>query len=101
MTLLRALMRHFHRLMTAADAIAKGGSAERAVESLRPPVFWKHKGRVTAQLRAWPPAQLARAERELLEAEMLCKSSGLPAGALAERAALTLARRAAGQRRGT
>ncbi len=94
-TLLRALMRHFQRLMTAADAMGKGGSAERAVEGLRPPVFWKHKGRVAAQLRAWPVAQLARAEQELLEAEILCKSSGLPANALAERAALVLVRRAA------
>ena len=97
-SLLRALMRHFHRLLTAADALGKGGTAERAVEGLRPPVFWKHKGRVAAQLRAWPAAQLARAEQELLEAEILCKSSGLPANALAERAALTLARRAAAGR---
>ena len=94
-SLLRALMRHFHRLLTAADALSKGGTAERAVEGLRPPVFWKHKSRVAAQLRTWPAAQLARAEQDLLEAEILCKSSGLPANALAERAALTLARRAA------
>ncbi len=100
-SLLRALMRHFHRLMTAADALAKAGSAERAVEVLRPPVFWKHKGRVAAQLRRWPAEQLARAEQELLEAAILCKSSGLPANVVAERAALTLARRAAAsQRRG-
>jgi len=97
-SLLRALMRHFHRLLTAADALGKGGTAERAVEGLRPPVFWKHKGRVAAQVRAWPTAHLARAEQELLEAEILCKSSGLPANALAERAALTLARRAAAVR---
>ena len=94
-SLLRALMRHFHRLLTAADALGKGSSAERAVEGLRPPVFWKHKGRVAAQLRTWPVLQLARAEQELLEAEILCKSSGLPAAIVAERAALTLARRAA------
>ena len=94
-SLLRALMRHFHRLLTAADALAKGSTPERAVEGLRPPVFWKHKGRVAAQLRAWPAPRLARVEQELLEAEILCKSSGLPASVVAERAALTLARRAA------
>ncbi len=94
-SLLRALMRHFHRLLTAADALAKGSTAERAVEGLRPPVFWKHRGRVAAQLRTWPAPQLIRAEQDLLEAEILCKSSGLPASVVAERAALTLARRAA------
>ncbi|MCG8594791.1 MAG: DNA polymerase III subunit delta [Kiloniellales bacterium] len=98
-SLLRALMRHFHRLLTAAEALAKGGTAERAVEGLRPPVFWKHKGRITAQLRCWPASQLLRAEQELLEAEILCKSSGLPASIVAERAALTLARRAAAAQR--
>ncbi len=98
-SLLRALMRHFHRLLTAADALNKGSTAERAVEGLRPPVFWKHKGRVAAQLRTWPALQLARAEQDLLEAEILCKSSGLPATIVAERAALTLARRAAAARR--
>ena len=98
-SLLRALARHFHRLATAAEGVAKGGTAEQAVERLRPPVFWKHKGRVAAQVRAWRPRQLTGAERILLETEMLCKTSGLPMQALAEQAAFRLARAAPGRRR--
>lgn len=93
-TLLRALARHFQRLATAAEAVAAGSPVDQAVEKLRPPVFWKHKGRVTAQLRNWSKESLQRAEQELLETEILCKSSGLPMATLAEQAVLTLARSA-------
>ena len=93
-TLLRALARHFQRLASAAEAVAAGSPAEQAVEKLRPPVFWKHKGRVAAQLRNWSKEGLQRAEQELLETEILCKSSGLPMATLAEQAVLTLAQSA-------
>ena len=98
-TLLRALARHFQRLASAAEAVAAGSPAEQAVEKLRPPVFWKHKSRVAAQLRTWSREGLQRAEQELLETEILCKSSGLPMATLAEQTVLTLARSAPAARR--
>ncbi len=56
-----ACMRHFHMLDLGRAAMGGGASAEQAVEGMRPPVFFKRKGKVAKALQAWSPAALDRA----------------------------------------
>ena len=88
---LGALERHFQRLHWAAGRVAGGESRAAAVNALRPPVFFKRRRRVEAQLGRWSPAAIGRAMEVLLEAEIACKTTGAPAGALCARAAMSVA----------
>lgn len=90
-TVLRALARHFERLHRAAGEVAKGESPARALAALRPPVFFKLRSGMEAQLRLWSVGRLAQALMRLAEAEIQCKTTGAPAEAIAMRAALGLA----------
>jgi DNA polymerase-3 subunit delta len=78
--------RHVHRLHLAAALMAKGSSAQEAIASLRPPVFYKLQDAFRTQLRAWPAAKLAQALRLLIDTELACKATGAPAEALCARA---------------
>lgn len=91
----RAAQRHFQRLHRAAGAIAAGGTADQAIRSLRPPVFFKRQDSFRNQLRAWSADRLATALDSLTEAEIACKSTGVPAEAACRRALLAIARHAA------
>ncbi|MDP6705449.1 MAG: DNA polymerase III subunit delta [Alphaproteobacteria bacterium] len=98
-TLLRAAVRHLQRLHLAAAAVARGESPEQAIKRLRPPVFFKQQGIVRGQLGLWSLARLGRALELLTEAEIQCKTTGMPAEAVAHRALMQVAAaaRAAGR----
>jgi DNA polymerase-3 subunit delta len=76
--ILRLAQRHFQRLLAARAAIDGGASAEDAVASLKPPVFFKDQRRHLAQLRRWSVPMLERAVGRLVEGERLCKTTGWP-----------------------
>jgi DNA polymerase-3 subunit delta len=92
--LLRTVSRHFMRLHLAGGAMAHGKSADQALALLKPPVFFKVKGRFLAQLRKWPPARAAQALDLLLEAEMDCKTTGMPEYEIVSRVFLQISRAA-------
>jgi len=93
-SLLRALGRHLQRLHLAAGRVAAGESPTNAMKAMRPPVFWKFQPVVQGQLRAWTPARLALALELLLEAELDCKTTGLPEAAICARALMRIAQAA-------
>ena len=95
---LGGLERHFQRLHWAAGRVAGGDSRAVAVNALRPPVFFKRRRRMEAQLARWSPAGIGRAMEVLLDAEIACKTAGAPAAALCARAAMRVA--GAARRRG-
>lgn len=92
--ILRAANRHFQRLHLAAGRIARGHSPEQALKALRPPVFFKQRPILLGQLRQWSPGRLAQAFELLLEAELQCKSTGMPEEAILGRALMRLAQAA-------
>jgi len=92
--ILRALSRHYQRLHLAAGGMAQGRSAEQAMTSLKPPVIFKAADRFKRQLHRWPLDRLGRALEILLEAEMDCKSTGLPNQEICSRTIMQLARAA-------
>jgi DNA polymerase-3 subunit delta len=89
--LLRAANRHFQRLHWLRGQMAAGRSVEQAVAALRPPVLFLHADAIKAQARRWPADRLARVLSILLEAEIDCKTTGMPDVAVCARALLRIA----------
>jgi DNA polymerase III subunit delta len=87
---LRALTRHLERLQVARSAVDRGRSAAEAMKSLRPPVFFKQEQVFGRQLQAWRSERLSAALQIALEAEIDCKTTGLPAEAMCGRALLRI-----------
>ncbi len=93
-TLLRATARHFQRLRLASDRVKNGAEVKQALQSLKPPVFWKLRDGFAWQLRSWSAARLDKALEIITETELQCKSSGLPDRAVCARALLRIAQAA-------
>ncbi|MGH8204746.1 MAG: DNA polymerase III subunit delta [Steroidobacteraceae bacterium] len=92
--ILRAAAQHFLKLHRLSGLMAAGQSAERAVASLRPPVFSRDRPRLQRQAERWSGDDLGRALARLLEAEEACKRTGAPDELLCSRALVEIAGRA-------
>jgi len=95
----RAAQRHFQRLHRAAGGVAAGNTPEQALKALRPPVFFKRSASFRGQLQMWNVGRLAGALEALTDAEIACKTTGVPAEASSRRILLGIARQAARRRR--
>lgn len=89
--LVRAVGRHFQRLMLAATEYQKGTTPKAAMAKLRPPVFFKQQNEFSAQMQRWTPHAVGRALEIVTEAELDCKTTGLPDAAVLERALIRIA----------
>lgn len=84
-----ALTRHFKALYAAASD-PRGPQA--GIASMRPPVFWKNRERMTRQAQNWGGDKLARALGELVQTDLTLRSSQrAPDRAVMERALIRLA----------
>lgn len=90
----RALERHFQRLHLARGEMDGGKSPADAMKSLRPPIIFLRADQFRSQLNLWPNARLTRAFELLTQAELDCKTTGLPAEAVCGRALIQIARAA-------
>ena len=89
--IVRALANHMARLHALGLEVAAGGKTpERAIEGAKPPIHFRRKDEVRAQLRRWPPEAALAALGELIEAEVRCKTTGLPAAAICRETAFSL-----------
>lgn len=84
--ILRAVQRHFDRLLTVQAEMTSGTRIEDAMKRLRPPVFFKQAPAFSRQAASWPVPHINRALTLLLEAERDCKSGLSIDVALCERA---------------
>jgi DNA polymerase-3 subunit delta len=84
--LVRAQANHFARLHRLAALVERGEPLERVLERARPPIHFRRKSSVRAELRLWSAERAARALARLLEAEIACKTTGWPARALCREA---------------
>lgn len=91
-SILTMVSRHLTRLHETRGRMSEGKSADAAAAMLRPPVFFKFKGRFTSQANRWSETLLARGLEIVTEAEMQAKSTDMPAEAVIERAFMMLAR---------
>ena len=97
-TLLRAVMRRFWLLLDLRAAVDGGASPSSAVDAARPPVFWKDKPALAAELAKWRTPAVRAALARLLAAERAIKRSGSAGDVLATQLLLGLATQASGRR---
>lgn len=90
-TLLRTVARRFWLLLELRQLVDGGSSATSAIEAVRPPVFWKEKPAVAAQLSAWRTPALRGMLTRLLSAERAIKASGTAGDVLAAQLLLSVA----------
>ena len=83
--ILRAVAGHLLRLQLALEKVQKGASPDQAMEKLRPPVFFKAKGRFRLQLLSWTKSRTLKALGLLLDAEQECKRTNMPDAAICGR----------------
>jgi DNA polymerase-3 subunit delta len=95
--MLRMMANHVQKLQLAVGHIERGGNVESAVRAIRPPIFFKRQDAFRAQVRQWDGARLAGALALLTEAEVRCKTTGMPEHAVCARALFSIA--AAARRR--
>lgn len=93
-TVVRALLRHLHRLHAMAAAIGAGAALEQIMRAARPPIFFKHQDSVRRQLGRWREPALRAALDGLAQAELHMKTTGFPAETLCREALLTIAQSA-------
>ncbi len=89
---LAALGRHFEQLRTARVAVENGATAEAAMRTLRPPVFFKRQGAFKRQLTGWRLPTIERALNHILASDSAARRNQHLQGELASRLILTLAR---------
>lgn len=93
--LLRAVIRRLWLLLELRLAVDAGRPAQAVVDAVRPPIFWKEKPSVTAQLQRWRTPALRAALAHLLGVERDLKKSGTAGDVLASQALLAIAAQAA------
>ncbi len=96
--IVRAVSRRFWTLLDLRAAVDGGASPQSAVEGARPPVFWKDKPALMAELARWRTPMVRSALARLLGVERAIKRSGSAGEVLATQALLGLAVQAAGRR---
>ena len=97
--ILRGCQFHFRQLLVAARAMQRGGSAQQAVKSLRPPVHFRQQDRLISQLRHWNAATLADVLDRLQDAELATKAGRTNEQALCAQTLLGICLRARAARR--
>ncbi|HVZ70056.1 MAG TPA: DNA polymerase III subunit delta [Rhizomicrobium sp.] len=92
----RAALGHFQRLALAVAEKNRGESIDNAMRKLRPPIHFSRVSSFKAQAGRWTEPKLLAALDLLLDAEALCKTTGVPGQAACGRALLNVAAMAKG-----
>ena len=97
---LRILLGHLQRLERVVVSVQGGESVAVAIQGLRPPLHFRRNAALTRAANLWRYEALAMVCRRVSEAELACKTTGLPAVTLCRNIFATIARGAATQQFG-
>lgn len=93
-TIVRAMLRHLHRLHAMAASISAGAGVDEVMRAARPPIFFKLQDGFRRQLGVWREPRLRAALGHLSQAEIGMKTTGLPAETLCRKALSMVAQQA-------
>src|SRR6516165_744175 len=93
-TIIRALLRHLHRLHALTARAAGGIGVEEVLRTARPPIFFKQQDNFRKQLALWSQTRLRPQLDRLTKAELDMKTTGLPAETICREAMLAVAQAA-------
>jgi DNA polymerase-3 subunit delta len=94
---IRSAMGHFQKLLQARESAARGESIDTVMKRLRPPVHFSRSQAFKNQAQRWNSDKLGEALDMLLEAEVLTRTTGVPAEAVTGRALMNIAAMAKGR----
>lgn len=83
--ILRGVARLFQRIWQVKGAMEQGQSLEKALEALKPKVIFKWEPLFKSLCQKWNIDRLGRTLERLTQAEIDCKSTGLPGKLICER----------------
>jgi DNA polymerase-3 subunit delta len=90
---LRSALMHMQRLHRVCLLVESGGmSADAAVKTLRPPVFFRRATLLARAAASWRLPAIERCLRQLAAAEAACKRTGAPADTICRHAIVSMAR---------
>jgi DNA polymerase-3 subunit delta len=98
-SIIRALLRHLHRLHALTALLAAGASVDEVLRAARPPIFFKQEGSFRHQLGLWTEGRLRPLLDRVAKAELNMKTTGLPAETICREAMLGVAQAAREGRR--
>jgi DNA polymerase-3 subunit delta len=93
-TIVRAMLRHLHRLHAMAASVSAGANVDEVMRAARPPIFFKLQDGFRRQLGVWREPRLRAALDHLSQAEIGMKTTGLPAETLCREALSAVAQQA-------
>jgi len=96
---LRVLIRHWEQIQACRARMEGGASVKAAADALRPRPHFSRRAAFEGQVRHWTVRRTAAALGRLYQAELACKTTGMPAQAICRAVTLTLTRMAAGPAR--
>ena len=94
---IRGAMGHFQKLLTVREAMARGEPIDTALKRLRPPLHFSRANAFKAQAQRWSSDRLGEALDLLLEAEVLTRTTAVPAEAVTGRTLMNIAAMARGK----
>ncbi|MCB1720968.1 MAG: DNA polymerase III subunit delta [Alphaproteobacteria bacterium] len=90
--ILRSLQNHFLRLHLIKSRIESGDSADSAMKSLNPPIFFKQQNAFKTQVNRWSKTGLSKVLQKLMDLESQCKQTGAPVETLCAQAVLGISK---------
>lgn len=94
--IIRALQNHFRRLHLSRARMDKGASADAAMKSLVPRIFFKQEAAFRAQIQSWPLKKIDLVTNRLMDLESQCKQTGAAVESLCAQAYLSISAMRAG-----
>jgi len=89
-SVVRAMLRHLHRLHVLAARLAAGATVAEVVRIARPPIFYRQEDSFKRQLVLWNEAGLRAQLERIAQAELHMKLTGLPAETVCREAMLAV-----------
>jgi DNA polymerase-3 subunit delta len=93
-SIVRALLRHLHRLHILAARVAAGQPIDAVIRAARPPIFFKQEDSFWRQLTLWSETRLRPQLERVAQAELNIKTTGYPAETICREAMLAVAQSA-------
>jgi DNA polymerase-3 subunit delta len=90
-SIIRALLRHLHRLHAFTARLAAGVTVDEVLRAARPPIFFKQEDSFRRQLGVWTEARLRLLLDRVAKAELHMKTTGFPAETVCREAMLAVA----------
>ncbi|MEE2746242.1 MAG: DNA polymerase III subunit delta [Pseudomonadota bacterium] len=91
LNILRATQEHMRRLRMGKAACLEGKPVNEVAKLYLPTFLFMYNSQFNRQLEAWTPQFIESALKILIDAEILCKSTGMPQRSIGERALFRVA----------